>query len=89
MAQVQFVDQATNVRITKTMPTPKQITRLDVWLRKACKIIPEIPNTENGGEWRVGFQEANGDWIRYDLLHRTGRRAYVVILRNLGKFGES
>lgn len=87
MPQVQYVDQAEGIRITKTMPTPKQITRLEVWLRKARKVIPEIPDTEHSGEWRVEFQEANGDWIRYDLRNRCGRRTYVVIFRNKGSFG--
>lgn len=80
MPTVQYVDQANNVRITKPMVTPKKMARIEYWFKGARKAIPEILAVDNG-VWMIGFQEANAEWIRFDLISAKGERRYVVIMR--------
>ena len=85
MPVAQYVNHNTQERKTATMPTPKRITDMLRWYKDAKKVIPEIPALGQG--WNIEYQDANTDWIRFDLRSREGGKANLVIMRQQGKFG--
>ncbi len=88
MPQVQYVDQVKRERITKNMPTPKKMSNILAWYKAARKVIPEIPDVYSksaSGMWYIIREEANTDYITFEVKHRDGHRRHVVIFRNLNK----
>lgn len=85
MPQVQYHSPTESIRLTKRMDTPKNMSQLKYWIRAARKVIPEIPNPEKDSAWYIETQDANTDYIRFDLRSREGIRVYVVILRQVQK----
>lgn len=71
--------------VTKQMPTPKQITKVEKWYKEARKVIPEIPNALIGlyadRSWIISHYETDVKWVKFDLQDLEGRKAYIVILR--------
>lgn len=86
MPIVQYVNKVEDVRKTATMPTPKRNSEMLYWFKAARKVIPEIPNPGVDG-WIIEHQDANTDWIRYDLRSPIHGKANVVIMRQQAKFG--
>lgn len=84
MPEVQYRNVVQDIRKTAKMPTPKRVSAMDAWFKVARKHLKEIPEI-NTGEWIVEYQEANLDWVRFDLKSRTGQKANVVIMRNRNK----
>lgn len=82
MPLVQYVNQAANIRITKSMDTPKKISRIDHWFRNARKAVPEIPSIAEG-LWYIEYQEATVEWVRFDMRSREGLKCNIVIFRKV------
>ena len=88
MPQVQYVNPIKTERITATMPTPKKMANIMAWYKAARKAIPEIPDVYSNaasGMWYIIKEEANLDYITFEVKHRDGHRRYIVIFRNLNK----
>lgn len=70
---------------TKSMATPKAITKLTHWYKEARKAIPQIPEAldklTGPTGWFISHQEADVKWVKFDLEDKSGKRAYIVILR--------
>lgn len=72
---------ARGINITKSMVPPKNITRIDHWLRHARKAIPQIPDTEGNLGWKVWDEVITEGTIMLDIRDRAGNRCAVVIER--------
>jgi hypothetical protein len=83
MPTVQFFHNGRT--FTKNMITPKRITKLEAWYKEARKVITDIPEALMGifgnNEWMIEHHEVDVKWIKFDLLHTNGFKAYIVILR--------
>lgn len=83
MPTVQYIHNGETV--TKQMPTPKSITRLEKWYKEARKAVPQIPealyNVFANNQWCIIEQEADVKWVKFDLISLDHRKAYIVILR--------
>jgi hypothetical protein len=83
MPTVQYIHKGET--ITKQMPTPRQITKVEAWYKEARKAIPSIPEAQfmvsGPTGWLIDYQEADPKWIKYDLMNMRQERAYIVILR--------
>lgn len=81
MALAQYRFEPKNINITKRMPAPKKVERIEAWFKQARKMIPEIPSPENS-DWQITHQEASVQWIKYEMHNSIGERCYVIIDRN-------
>lgn len=66
--------------------TPKSISSIWHWYKacfKTCTSVPIIEKNQISNEdgWMIEHSEADVKWIKFDLLNKDGRKAYIVILR--------
>ena len=71
---------------TFNIVTPKSITSIWHWYKacfKSCNRVPIIPKgaISNEDGWMIAHSEASVKWIKFDLLNKDDRKAYIVILR--------
>lgn len=80
MALAQYKFEPKGICISKKMPAPKKVERIEAWFKQARKLIPEIPNPEQT-DWQITHQDATVKWINFEMHNSVGERCYVVIDR--------
>lgn len=80
MPRVQFVYPFAKINVTKPMPTPRNMTKLAVWLREARKVIPQIPKIEDS-DWMVWEEIVTEGTIIFHLRDSVGNKCSVAIDR--------
>jgi len=85
MAVVQFRNQAANIEVNKSMPTPKKQT-LEAWFKDIRKIIPQVPNPKDT-DWQIHHQHATIQWITFEMQNSIGERCVVIVDRTKSQFG--
>lgn len=79
MAQATFQAKGEEQVITKRFGAPKT-SSMDAWFKQTRKFIPELPNPKKT-DWQIVNQEADYQWIRFELRNSLGEECKVVIDR--------
>lgn len=86
--QVQFVNQAKGIRITKPMPAPKKVCIMAEWLKRARKSVADIPPLHQEPDfWRVHHEEATVGYVHFELWNNKDEKCHVIIDRKASSLG--
>lgn len=80
MALAQYRNQANDVNITKKIPAPRKVEKMEAWFKEARKMIPQIPNPKET-DWIISHETATIKYVRFDMVNTVGEKCQVVIDR--------